>query len=214
MHDAKSGDLPEGRPPFEGGSAAATAAAEEQQNDEDDPDPVVVVEYVAQAVVHREPPYGMNLEWEGAPSIPSPLSEYVEASRLCGIGRDFLGVCETCRTVLKKFFQYLLTKPRKWYIMYRSNDCGYSLMVKLQLPKLAMRVRFPLLAPTGKDAIGRPFLLERVTVARNRFRLPQKRRKPSHEVQPDAELARRGSDSRYSLQNRKGPNWRTCDKAG
>ena len=25
--------------------------------------------------------------------------------------------------------------------------CGYSLMVKLQLPKLAMRVRFPLLAP-------------------------------------------------------------------
>ena len=32
------------------------------------------------------------------------------------------------------------------------NICirGYSLMVKLQLPKLAMRVRFPLLAPIGK----------------------------------------------------------------
>ena len=38
-----------------GGSAAA-AAAEEQQDDEDDPDPVVVVEYVAQTVVHGEPP--------------------------------------------------------------------------------------------------------------------------------------------------------------
>ena len=36
-----------------GKSAAAAAAAEEQQDDEDDPDPVVVVEYVAQAVVHR-----------------------------------------------------------------------------------------------------------------------------------------------------------------
>ena len=37
------------------GSATA-AAAEEQQDDEDDPDPVVVVEYVAQTVVHSEPP--------------------------------------------------------------------------------------------------------------------------------------------------------------
>ena len=37
------------------GSATA-AAAGEQQDDEDDPDPVVVVEYVAQTVVHSEPP--------------------------------------------------------------------------------------------------------------------------------------------------------------
>ena len=39
-----------------GKSATAAAAAEEEQDDEDDPDPVVVVEYVAQAVVHGEPP--------------------------------------------------------------------------------------------------------------------------------------------------------------
>jgi hypothetical protein len=37
------------------GSATA-AAAGEQEDDEDDPDPVVVVEHVAQAVVHSEPP--------------------------------------------------------------------------------------------------------------------------------------------------------------
>ena len=42
-----------------GGSATA-AAAEEQQDDEDDPDPVVVVEYVAQTVVHSEPPVNMK----------------------------------------------------------------------------------------------------------------------------------------------------------
>ena len=41
-------------------SATATAAAEEQQDDEDDPDPVVVVEYVAQTVVHSEPPVDMK----------------------------------------------------------------------------------------------------------------------------------------------------------
>ncbi len=29
--------------------------------------------------------------------------------------------------------------------------CGYSLMAKLQLPKLAMRVRFPLPAPKRKE---------------------------------------------------------------
>ena len=39
---------------FEGESAAA--AAGEEQDDEDDPDPVVVVENVAKAVVHGEPP--------------------------------------------------------------------------------------------------------------------------------------------------------------
>ena len=35
-------------------------------------------------------------------------------------------------------------------------------MVKLQLPKLAMRVRFPLLAPKEKGAEGHPSLLERI----------------------------------------------------
>jgi hypothetical protein len=39
-----------------GRGSATAAAAEEQQDDEDDPDPVVVVEYVAQTVVHSEPP--------------------------------------------------------------------------------------------------------------------------------------------------------------
>lgn len=47
-------------------------------------------------------------------------------------------------------------------------------MVKLQLPKLAMRVRFPLLAPKGKDTEGCPFLLEKITGARDRFKLRQK----------------------------------------
>ena len=41
------------------GSATA-AAAGEQEDDEDDPDPVVVVEYVAQTVVHGEPPNNMK----------------------------------------------------------------------------------------------------------------------------------------------------------
>ena len=40
--------------------SATAAAAEEQQDDEDDPDPVVVVEYVAQTVVHSEPPVNMK----------------------------------------------------------------------------------------------------------------------------------------------------------
>ena len=47
-------------------------------------------------------------------------------------------------------------------------------MVKLQLPKLAMRVRFPLLAPKGKDTEGCPFLLEKITDARDHFKLRQK----------------------------------------
>ena len=46
--------------PRGGRGSATAAAAEEQQDDEDDPDPVVVVEYVAQTVVHREPPYSMK----------------------------------------------------------------------------------------------------------------------------------------------------------
>ena len=50
------------------GSATA-AAIEEQQDDEDDPDPVVVVEYVAQTVVHSEPP-----KYEVRADDPSPLS--------------------------------------------------------------------------------------------------------------------------------------------
>ena len=39
-----------------GRGSATAAAAGEQEDDEDDPDPVVVVEDVAQAVVHGEPP--------------------------------------------------------------------------------------------------------------------------------------------------------------
>ena len=39
-----------------GRESATAAAAEEEKNDKDDPDPVVVVEYVAQTVVHSEPP--------------------------------------------------------------------------------------------------------------------------------------------------------------
>ena len=59
--------------------SATAAAAEEQQDDEDDPDPVVVVEYVAQTVVHSEPPVNMKLEgWN-----PSPLLGYVERARMC-----------------------------------------------------------------------------------------------------------------------------------
>ena len=36
--------------------SAAAAAAGEQENDQDDPDPAVVVEDIAKAVVHNEPP--------------------------------------------------------------------------------------------------------------------------------------------------------------
>ncbi len=43
-----------------------------------------------------------------------------------------------------------LTKDGKWYIICSLPFCGYSLMAKLQLPKLAMRVRFPLPAPKPK----------------------------------------------------------------
>ena len=59
-------------------------------------------------------------------------------------------------------------------MVYNIHVRGYSLMVKLQLPKLAMRVRFPLLAPKGKDTEGCPFLLEKITGARDRFKLRQK----------------------------------------
>ena len=43
----------------------------------------------------------------------------------------------------------ILGKPIDKSMLMVYNICirGYSLMVKLQLPKLAMRVRFPLLAP-------------------------------------------------------------------
>ena len=65
--------------PRGGRGSATAAAAEEQQDDEDDPDPVVVVEYVAQTVVHSEPPYSRSERgWN-----PSPLSEYVEDGRWC-----------------------------------------------------------------------------------------------------------------------------------
>ena len=61
---------------------AAAAAAGEQQDDEDDPDPVVVVEYVAQTVVHSEPPeYEVGGGW-----TPSPLTGYVEERRRCMSG--------------------------------------------------------------------------------------------------------------------------------
>ena len=57
----RRGDRPPlGRGTVRGIRSATAAAAEEQQDDEDDPDPVVVVEYVAQTVVHREPPYSMK----------------------------------------------------------------------------------------------------------------------------------------------------------
>ena len=46
--------VPQGIPQRKKKSAAA--AAGEEQDDEDDPDPVVVVENVAKAVVHGEPP--------------------------------------------------------------------------------------------------------------------------------------------------------------
>ena len=62
--------------------SATAAAAEEQQDDEDDPDPVVVVEYVAQTVVHSEPPVNMKLE--GA--------EPVSIIRICRSAADVHGV--------------------------------------------------------------------------------------------------------------------------
>ena len=59
-------NLTEKSPPAEGRremfepERSAAAAAGEEQDDEDDPDPVVVVEYVAQTVVHSEPPVNMK----------------------------------------------------------------------------------------------------------------------------------------------------------
>ena len=63
------------------GSATA-AAAGEQQDDEDDPDPVVVVEYVAQTVVHSEPPVNMKLEGD------DPVSTII----ICRRAEDVRGI--------------------------------------------------------------------------------------------------------------------------
>ena len=47
---------------------------------------------------------------------------------------------------MQESFSHFLTKQRCCAILYHST-CEYSLTVKLQLPKLALRVRFPLFAP-------------------------------------------------------------------
>ena len=49
------------------------------------------------------------------------------------------------RRSIGNFSEYPLDKSEG--MVYNICIRGYSLMVKLQLPKLAMRVRFPLLAP-------------------------------------------------------------------
>ena len=59
-----------------------------------------------------------------------------------GVGNIFVG---GCRRVLGKILKIPLDKSAG--MVYNICVRGYSLMVKLQLPKLAMRVRFPLPAP-------------------------------------------------------------------
>ncbi len=58
-----------------------------------------------------------------------------------------------------KTFREIFPKPldKTDAMVYNIRVRGYSLMVKLQLPKLAMRVRFPLLAPLKKDGLGSSF---------------------------------------------------------
>ena len=84
----------------------------------------------------------------------------------------------------------ILGKPIDKFPAMVYNVCirGYSLMVKLQLPKLAMRVRFPLLAPIEKDTLGCPFLLEKIMGARGRFKLRQKALVSVKDMQLDAQL--------------------------
>ena len=53
------------------------------------------------------------------------------------------------------FSEYPLDKSGR--MVYNICVRGYSLMVKLQLPKLAMRVRFPLLAPKRKPLHSKGF---------------------------------------------------------
>ena len=54
------------------------------------------------------------------------------------------------RRDMRKILEIPLDKSER--MVYNICVRGYSLMVKLQLPKLAMRVRFPLLAPKQKGA--------------------------------------------------------------
>ena len=53
-----------------------------------------------------------------------------------------------------KFFHSLLTNGEKRSIIY--SRCGYSLVVKPQLPKLMLRVRFPSPAPKRGSPHGEP----------------------------------------------------------
>ena len=128
-----------------GGSAAA-AAAGEQEDDEDDPDPVVVVEHVAQTVVHSEPPKRYEVGRRGSVSI----------TIVC---RRAEKVRENCRAGAEKSFSFSkIPLDKNGEMVYNICVRGYSLMVKLQLPKLATRVRFPLPAPKQKPCISRLFL--------------------------------------------------------
>lgn len=82
-------------------------------------------------------------------------------------------VRETCRTGAEKTFAFLkipLDKNREmvYNICVRMGVRGYSLMVKLQLPKLATRVRFPLPAPIEKGHLGVP-AIEQVHPKRRAF---------------------------------------------
>ena len=73
------------------------------------------------------------------------------------------------RRVSQKILEIPLDKSAG--MVYNICIRGYSLMVKLQLPKLAMRVRFPLLAPKkGRCVLHLPFL-ERTMEPRNRIKL-------------------------------------------
>ena len=132
--------------PSQGGSrprrgrkgSATAAAAGEQQDDQDDPDPVVVVEDVAQTVVHSVPPENEVVE------RGDPVSTII-------VCRRWENVRESCRTETEKTFSFSkIPLDKKREMVYNICVRGYSLMVKLQLPKLATRVRFPLPAPIEK----------------------------------------------------------------
>ena len=130
-----------GAPPRRGsgGCSAAAAAAGEQQDDQDDPDPVVVVEDVAQTVVHSVPPENKVVE------RGDPVSTII-------VCRQWENVRETCRMETEKTFSFSkIPLDKKLEMVYNICVRGYSLMVKLQLPKLATRVRFPSRAPYNKN---------------------------------------------------------------
>lgn len=113
-------------------------------------------------------------------------------------------VRDNCRTGAEKTFSFSkIPLDKKREMVYNICVRGYSLMVKLQLPKLATRVRFPLPAPIEKGHLWMSLFYWNELRARE----PASNRKSIFSIKycwsgllPN--YVRRGSDSRYPLQNK------------